>query len=324
VVNEELVRAEGLTVHYPSGRPSFGGPRRGTVHAVDDVTFSIQRGETLGLVGESGSGKTTTGRALLRRAGITSGQVFFDNKDITNVQGEELRRLRRHMQLVFQDPYGSLNPRMRILDVIAEPMIVHGVARRPRDVYDRVIELLDIVGMPHDSANRHPHAFSGGQRQRIAIARALANNPDFVVADEPVSALDVSIQAQIINLLQDLQDKLGLTYLFITHDLSIVRQVSDRIAIMYAGKLVEIAGRDDIFNDHRHPYTEALLSAIPVLDTDSTRQRIVLSGQVPSPMNPPTGCRFHTRCPLAQPRCAVDEPPLELRAPGHWAACWVR
>jgi peptide/nickel transport system ATP-binding protein len=325
MAGDDLVRAENLTVHFPAGRTGWRGPRKDTVHAVDGVSFAIRRGETLGLVGESGSGKTTTGRALLRRATITSGRLLFNSQDITDVQGEELRRLRRDMQLVFQDPYGSLNPRMRIFDTIAEPMVVHGRVRRTRDAHERVLELLDLVGMPHDSANRHPHAFSGGQRQRIAIARALANSPEFVVADEPVSALDVSIQAQIVNLLQDLQERLGLTYLFITHDLSIVRQVSNNIAIMYAGKLVEIAKRDDIFTDPRHPYTQALLSAVPVPDPDlGTRERIVLTGQVPNPMRPPSGCRFHGRCPLAQPQCAVEEPPLSLRAPGHWAACWVR
>jgi oligopeptide/dipeptide ABC transporter ATP-binding protein len=323
--DDDLVRAEALTVHYPARHMGRRASLHNTVHAVDDLTLGIKRGETLGLVGESGSGKTTTGRALLRRVNVTAGRILFNSQDITRVQGEELRRLRRNMQMVFQDPYGSLNPRMRVADIIAEPLVVHGLARNSREAHDRVVQLLDLVGVPRDSASRHPHAFSGGQRQRIAIARALSIEPEFIVADEPVSALDVSIQAQIVNLFQDLQAELGLTCLFITHDLSIVRHVSSRVAIMYAGRLVEIGPRDAIFNSHFHPYTEALLSAVPVADPQKgKRERIVLSGQLPNPMAPPSGCRFHTRCPMAHQVCFEKEPPLELRAPGHYAACWLR
>jgi peptide/nickel transport system ATP-binding protein len=271
------------------------------VHAVDDVSFEIRRGETLGLVGESGSGKTTTGRAILRRVSITAGRIWFKGRDITGLRGEELRRLRRDMQLVFQDPYASLNPRMRVLDIVAEPLLVHGLVRRIEDAEDRVVELLELVGLPVDAVERYPHAFSGGQRQRIGIARALALEPDLIVADEPVSALDVSIRAQVVNLMQDLQERLGLTYLFIAHDLSVVRHISHRIAVMYAGKLVELADRDEIYRDPRHPYTRALLSAVPIPDPRVQRARssAVLRGEIPNPVQPPTGCRFHTRCPIA-------------------------
>jgi peptide/nickel transport system ATP-binding protein len=295
------------------------------VHAVDDVSFEIRRGETLGLVGESGSGKTTTGRAILRRVSITAGRIWFKGRDITGLRGEELRRLRRDMQLVFQDPYASLNPRMRVLDIVAEPLLVHGLVRRIEDAEDRVVELLELVGLPVDAVERYPHAFSGGQRQRIGIARALALEPDLIVADEPVSALDVSIRAQVVNLMQDLQERLGLTYLFIAHDLSVVRHISHRIAVMYAGKLVELADRDEIYRDPRHPYTRALLSAVPIPDPRVQRARssAVLRGEIPNPVQPPTGCRFHTRCPIAVERCGAEEPPLEEKGPHHLAACWL-
>ena len=321
---EPLVRADDLTIHYPVGRAGFWGQRKLFLHAVDGVSFEIRRGETLGLVGESGSGKTTTGRAVLRKVPLTSGRIEFRGDDITHAKGERLRRLRQAMQLVFQDPYASLNPRQRVLDVVAEPMLVHGQIRRIRDGRDRVAELLGLVGLDPDVMYRYPYAFSGGQRQRIGIARALSLEPDFIVADEPVSALDVSIRAQVVNLLQDLQERLGLTYLFIAHDLSVVRHISHRIAVMYAGKLVETGSRDDIYVNPKHPYTEALLSAVPIPDPKAElhRARIVLTGNFPNLIDPPTGCRFHTRCPIATDRCRSEEPPLTERAPGHHAACW--
>jgi peptide/nickel transport system ATP-binding protein len=315
---------EGLSIHFPVGRTGFWGGQKQYVHAVEDVSFEIHRGETLGLVGESGSGKTTTGRAVLRRIPISTGKVWFDGRDITHVKGEELRLLRRRMQLVFQDPYASLNPRMRILDLVAEPLVVHGIVRHPRDAREKVAELLELVGLPADALDRYPHAFSGGQRQRVGIARALALEPDLIVADEPVSALDVSIRAQVVNLLQDLQERLGIAYLFIAHDLSVVRHISHRIAVMYAGKLVEIGDRHALYDDPRHPYTKALLSAVPIPDprVQRERQRQILVGEIPNPVNPPSGCRFHTRCPIAEERCSSDQPPLEEKTAEHWAACW--
>ena len=319
-----LLKVEGLSIHFPVGRTGFWGGQKQYVHAVEDVSFEIHRGETLGLVGESGSGKTTSGRAVLRRIPISTGTVWFDGQDITHVKGEELRLLRRRMQLVFQDPYASLNPRMRILDLVAEPLVVHGIVQHPRDARDKVAELLELVGLPADALDRYPHAFSGGQRQRVGIARALALEPDLIVADEPVSALDVSIRAQVVNLLQDLQERLGIAYLFIAHDLSVVRHISHRIAVMYAGKLVEIGDRHALYDDPRHPYTKALLSAVPIPDprVQRERQRQILVGEIPNPVNPPSGCRFHTRCPIAQERCSSDQPPLEEKTTEHWAACW--
>jgi oligopeptide/dipeptide ABC transporter ATP-binding protein len=322
---EPLLRVEGLSVRFPIGRAGFWGQDKLFVHAVDDISFEIARGETLGLVGESGSGKTTTGRAVLRRVEPAAGRIWFNGQDITTVTGEPLRRLRRSMQLVFQDPYASLNPRMRILDIVAEPMLVHGLVPSIEAATERVAELLELVGLPANAMQRYPHAFSGGQRQRIGIARALALEPDLIVADEPVSALDVSIRAQVVNLLQDLQERLGLTYLFIAHDLSVVRHISHRVAIMYAGKIVEIGDRHAIYEDPKHPYTRALLSAVPIPDpeVESRRHRIVLRGTPPDLISPPSGCRFHSRCPIAVDRCATDPPPLEDKQPGHRAACWL-
>jgi peptide/nickel transport system ATP-binding protein len=321
-----LVEVDHLSIQFPVGRSGFWGKQTRFVRAIDDVTLSIAKGETLGLVGESGSGKSTLGRAILRRTAPASGSIRFRGDDITTTSGEELRRLRRHMQLVFQDPYASLNPRKTVLQLVAEPLIVHGLAKDEEAARPTVRDLLDRCGLPVDTMDRYAHAFSGGQRQRVGIARALALKPDFIVADEPVSALDVSVRAQVVNLLQDLQAELGLTYLFIAHDLSVVRHISHRIAILYSGKLVEVAPTHSVYDAPLHPYTEALLSSVPIPDPplQRARQRIVLSGEIPNPVDPPPGCRFQTRCPLVTDRCRVEAPPLEEKAPGHWAACWVR
>jgi oligopeptide/dipeptide ABC transporter ATP-binding protein len=323
-VRPPLVEVEGLSIHFPAGRAGFWGQSQLVVHAVDNVTFAIAPGETLGLVGESGSGKTTTGRAILRRVNATRGTIRFRGQDITRIEGEPLRQLRRNMQLIFQDPYASLNPRMRIGEIVGEPLLVHGLVRDAAQARALVVDLLERVGLPADAVDRHPHAFSGGQRQRVGIARALALEPEFIVADEPVSALDVSVRAQVVNLLQELQEALGLTYLFIAHDLSVVQHISHRIAIMYAGHLVEIAPAGSIYVNPKHPYTEALLSAVPIPDpkVQRRRRRIVYSGEVPSPLNPPAGCRFAGRCPRATRQCEMEVPPLEEKAPGHLAACW--
>ncbi len=294
----------------------------GDIKAVDGVTFQIKRGETLGLVGESGCGKSTVGRTMLRLYEPTSGRIVFDGQDITTLSDNELRPLRRRMQMVFQDPFASLNPRHSVGRMIAEPLKAHGITRRS-DASGRVRELLDVVGLPPDAANRFPHEFSGGQRQRIGLARALALNPELVVCDEPVSALDVSIQAQIINLLEELQGEFGLTYLFIAHDLAVVRHISDRIAVMYLGKVVEVAPADDLYENPLHPYTIALLSAIPIPDPEIERTRVTIRiyGDVPSPANPPAACRFHTRCPFVQEtRCREEEPLLRMLE-GHQVAC---
>ncbi|MBN2034287.1 MAG: ATP-binding cassette domain-containing protein [Deltaproteobacteria bacterium] len=322
--SEPLVKVEGLTVHFEGGRAGFWGRKRLFVHAVENVSFYIFPGETLGLVGESGSGKSTIGRAILRRVPAAAGRIFYKSREITHIGTANLRPLRRNMQLVFQDPYASLNPRMRIFDIVAEPLIVHGLARNNKEAQGRVCALLQRVGLPPDAGHRYPHAFSGGQRQRIGIARALALNPEFIVADEPVSALDVSIRAQIINLMQDLQAELGLTYLFIAHDLAVVRHISRRIAIMYAGKIVELANRDSIYENPLHPYTKALLSAVPVPDpkVQRSRVRIAYAGETPNPLNPPPGCRFQSRCPRASDACRTQDPPMKERDTGHFVACW--
>ena len=323
---ERVLEADSISVRFPIGRSGFWGRQTRWVHAVDDVSFTVHHGETLGLVGESGSGKTTVGRTILRRVEPSSGRIIFRGEDITHTTGEALRQLRRRMQLVFQDPYASLNPRMSVLQLVAEPLVVHGLTKSAETARADVVALLERCGLPEDTADRHPHAFSGGQRQRIGIARALALQPDFIVADEPVSALDVSVRAQVVNLLQDLQREFGIAYLFIAHDLSVVRHISHRIAIMYAGKLVELADSDSVYQSPRHPYTEALLSSVPIPDppVQRARQRIVLQGEIPNPIDPPSGCRFQTRCPLVQDVCRRESPPFEEKAPGHWAACFFR
>jgi peptide/nickel transport system ATP-binding protein len=318
-----LIEVENLKVYFPIKSGIVLDRHVGDVRAVDDVTFEIRRGETLGLVGESGCGKSTVGRALLRLYKPTGGKIVFDGRDITTLGERELRPLRRRMQIVFQDPFASLNPRHSVGRIVGEPLRVHGLGRR-RGTGTRVRELLETVGLPADAATRYPHEFSGGQRQRIGLARALAVNPDFVVADEPVSALDVSIQAQIVNLMEELQSEFGLTYLFIAHDLAVVRHISDRIAVMYLGWIVEVSPADDLYDDPMHPYTISLLSAVPIPDPEVERQRepILLAGDLPSPANPPPACRFHTRCPYVQPtRCRTEVPALRPIGSGHLVAC---
>jgi oligopeptide transport system ATP-binding protein len=319
---ELLLEVRHLVKHFPVGGGFLGG-HRGLVRAVDDVSFAIRRGETLGLVGESGCGKTTTGRAILQLERPTSGQVLFEGRDLTKLDETELRDTRRRMQVIFQDPYSSLNPRMTVGQMLAEPLAVHGIVRDATARAARVRDLLERVGLLPQHASRYPHELSGGQRQRVGIARALAMEPTLIVCDEPVSALDVSIQAQIINLLEDLQQELGLTYLFIAHDLAVVRHISDRIAVMYLGKIVEIADRRALYEDPQHPYTRALLAAVPIPDpvVEAQRERIVLGGEVPSPLNPPTGCVFHPRCPIAVDRCPREVPELREVRPDHRAAC---
>jgi oligopeptide transport system ATP-binding protein len=317
-----LVRALHLRKEFPAGAEGILGQRRLTVKAVNDVTLEVWAGETLGLVGESGSGKSTFGRLLLRLIEPTSGQVLFDGRDLASLSRKQLRQLRRDMQLVFQDPYSSLNPRMRVRSIVAEGIEIHKLARG-REKEERVRELLKMVGMDADALDRYPHEFSGGQRQRIGIARALAVSPRFLVLDEPVSALDVSIQAQIINLLQDLQEELRLTYLFIAHDLRVVKHISQRVAIMYLGKIVELASRDEIYSNPRHPYTRALLSAIPQIGVGRRAERIAPAGEVPSALYPPTACSFHPRCPYAQDICKQVEPRLTAGHGDHAVACHV-
>jgi oligopeptide transport system ATP-binding protein len=319
-MSEPLLEVTGLVKHFPlkSGLLSRTGER---VHAVDGVSFTIAPGETLGLVGESGCGKSTTGRCVLRLIEPTAGAIRFDGRDVRALSGGGLRALCRDMQIIFQDPYASLDPRMPVGAIVGEALIIHRLTRTRREFEDRVVELLETVGLRADHMRRFPHEFSGGQRQRIGIARALAVSPKLIVCDEPVSALDVSIQAQVINLLEDLQQQFGIAYLFIAHDLSVVEHISARVAVMYLGRIVEIASAEALYDAPLHPYTQALLSAVPVPDPAAKRQRIVLQGDVPNPIHPPTGCRFHTRCPKAMPRCKVEDPVTKTTAPGHQVAC---
>jgi len=322
---DTLLQVEGLKVHFPITEGIVRSRQVGAVRAVDGVSFSIRRGETFSLVGESGCGKSTTALAVLRMQSLTDGRISFAGHDITDLSPAGMRPLRRRMQMVYQDPFGSLNPRMRVRDIIGEPLVVHGLARDRRFYRNRVAELLELVGLLADMADRYPHEFSGGQRQRIGIARALALDPELVICDEAVSALDVSIQAQVLNLLMDLQQRLGLTYLFISHDLSVVRHISDRIGVMYLGRLVEVAERDALFDDPQHPYTQALLGAIPVPDPEleETRGPGIVAGEVASLRNPPSGCRFHTRCPHVMPQCRTVEPSLIEAATGRRVACYL-
>ena len=318
----DLLRVEDLKVHFPLPGAGLFRKSAGAVKAVDGVSFTLTAGETLGLVGESGCGKSTTGLAVLRMQPVTSGRIWFEGADITQQQART-GTFRRRMQMVYQDPYGSLNPRMKVRDIVGEPLQVHGMADNKTVYQERVASLLKTVGLLPDMADRYPHEFSGGQRQRIGIARALALEPSLIICDEPVSALDVSIQAQVVNVLQELQERLGLTYLFIAHDLAVVRHLSHRVAVMYLGRIVEIAPRDDLYRAPLHPYTQALLSAVPVADpaVEKTRQRIVVQGEVPSALRPPPGCRFHTRCPLAFGRCRSEDPPLADLGQGRAVAC---
>ncbi|MFH1023103.1 MAG: dipeptide ABC transporter ATP-binding protein [Planctomycetota bacterium] len=314
-----LLDVKNLVKHFPIRKGLFSRVV-GHVRAVDGVSFAISRGKTLGLVGESGCGKTTAGRTILRLLEPTSGEVWFDGVDLASLGRAAMREMRRHLQIVFQDPYSSLNPRMTVEAIVGEALAVHRLAKGP-ERRQRVEELLALTGLPPDAMTRYPHEFSGGQRQRIGIARALSLSPKLIVCDEPISALDVSIQAQIINLFEDLQEKLGLAYLFIAHDLNVIEHISDDVAVMYLGEIVEHAPAAELYENPIHPYTRALLSAIPVPDPKTKRRRILLPGDVPSPVNPPPGCRFHTRCPIAEDRCRSERPAFDERAPGHRAAC---
>jgi oligopeptide transport system ATP-binding protein len=319
--NTILIRVENLTKHFPIKR-GFFQKQVGSVQAVDDVTFSIRRGETLGLVGESGCGKSTTGRCMLQLHKPSSGKVEFEGVDLVTLNQEELRRTRRRMQMIFQDPYASLNPRMTVGNIVGEPLLIHKVASG-KEVEERVAHLLEVVNLNPSFASRYPHEFSGGQRQRIGVARALSLQPSFIVCDEPISALDVSIQAQVVNLLEELQQQFDLTYLFIAHDLSVVRHISTRVAVMYLGAVVELADRLELYKSPLHPYTQALLSAVPIPDpfAEARRKRTILQGDVPSPADPPSGCRFRTRCPIAEKVCAGSRPEFHEIGSGHFVAC---
>ena len=321
--NGTLVSVRNLKMHFPITQGIVVQRKVGAIKAVDGLNFDIVRGETLGLVGESGCGKSTTGRAILQLYRPTDGEVYFEGDSLTEMKGESLRRMRRRMQMIFQDPYASLNPRMTVGDIIGEPLLVHNIAKG-KERRERVQELLRVVGLNPYFVNRYPHEFSGGQRQRIGVARALAVQPEFIVCDEPISALDVSIQAQIINLLEDLQEEFNLTYLFIAHDLSVVRHISDRIAVMYLGKIVELTTRHELYDNPLHPYTQALLSAVPIPDpvVEETRRRIILEGDVPSPASPPVGCNFNTRCPVVMDICHQEDPEFVDVGGGHWVACF--
>ncbi len=321
VENDVLVRVENLKKYFPITRGVFQR-HVGDIKAVDGVSFFVRRGETLGLVGESGCGKTTTGRTLLQLYRPTAGHAYFEGQDLSTMKGEELRRMRRRMQMIFQDPYASLNPRMTIGSIVGEPLEVHKIAKG-KEKRERVQELLRLVGLNPYFINRYPHEFSGGQRQRVGVARALALNPDFIVCDEPVSSVDVSIQAQIVNLLEDLQEQFGMAYLFIAHDLSMVRHISSRVAVMYLGKIVELTGRAELYENPLHPYTQALLSAVPIPDpvVEERRQRIILEGDVPSPANPPEGCNFNPRCPVVMDVCKKEDPEFKEVGGEHWVAC---
>jgi peptide/nickel transport system ATP-binding protein/oligopeptide transport system ATP-binding protein len=321
IVGKDLVVVKDLVKYFPV-RSGLLQRVVAWVQAVDGVSFTIREGETLGMVGESGCGKTTVGRAMLRLIEPTSGSVNFDGTDVLRLKGRALKSMRRNMQIIFQDPYASLDPRMPIGESVMEGLNVHGIGTH-RERVETMLETLKKVGLEDYHARRYPHEFSGGQRQRIGIARALALRPKFIICDEPVSALDVSIQSQVLNILKDLQREFGLTYLFIAHNLSVVEHISDRVAVMYLGKMVELAGREDLYREVLHPYTQALFSAIPVPDPTIKRDRIILKGDVPSPLNPPKGCRFHPRCPVAIDKCSVEEPAFKESKPDHWAACWL-
>lgn len=317
-----LVRVENLTKHFPITRGLIFQKQVGAVQAVDGLNFDIYQGETFGMVGESGCGKSTTGRAILQLHKPTAGKVFYEDIELTTATPQTMQHMRRNMQIIFQDPYASLNPRMTVGNIIAEPLDVHNIGTTA-ERQERVQDLLRLVGLNPYFVNRYPHEFSGGQRQRIGVARALALEPKFIVCDEPISALDVSIQAQVVNLLEKLQEELGLTYLFIAHDLSMVRHISDRVSVMYLGKMVELATREELYGNPLHPYTQALLSAVPIPDPvkESKRKRVILEGDVPSPINPPSGCHFHPRCPIAAEICSQVEPEWREVSDGHWVAC---
>jgi len=323
VTTEALLSVRGLKKHFPI-RGGILAREIDRVHAVDGVSIDVAPGETVGLVGESGCGKSTTGRCIMRLIEPSAGEIWFQGRDVTRMQGEALRAMRRDMQIIFQDPFASLNPRHTVGGIIGEALTIHGLAKNRRDMEDKVAQLLETVGLRADHMRRFPHEFSGGQRQRIGIARALAVEPKLIVCDEPVSALDVSIQAQVINLLEDLQEQFGLAYLFIAHDLSVVEHISDRVAVMYLGRVVEVATAEELYENPLHPYTEALLSAVPIPDPKIKRHRIVLQGDVPNPIRPPTGCHFHTRCPIAQAVCSQESPVLKNAGGRHQVSCHFR